>query len=150
MAQIRSVNVWFDRPGDFLEIGWSNQWAVNGCPFPDTDYWFEVDLAEDLQAVGLKMIGAISFASKCAGETVLVADVQPHSVAIKYDRMQDLWDVQWGPDAADCVATPDSHVKARVDAQGQIQGVLISGLRSFEGEILSVDLYPVTPGAATA
>ena len=43
----------------------------------DTDYWFEVDLTEDLQAVGLKMIGAIHFASECDDEKVLYADVQP-------------------------------------------------------------------------
>ena len=150
MAQNRTVNVWFDRPADFLEIGWSSQWAVDSCQFPDTDYWFQVDLTEDLQATGFQAIGALHFASRCGGEAALVADVQPHPVTVKYDRATDLWDVQWGPGVVDCVDTPNPLIKARVDAAGQIQGVLISDLRNFEDEILNQDLYPVQPGAATA
>ena len=29
-----TVNVWFDQPGDFLEIGWSDRWAVTRQPIP--------------------------------------------------------------------------------------------------------------------
>ena len=150
IVQKRTVNVWFDRPGDFLEVGWSSQWAVNGCEFPDTDYWFQVDLTEDFQAVGFQAIGALHFADRCDGEAALVADVQPHPVSVKYDRAADLWDVSWGPDAVDCVATPNPRIRARVDAAGQIQGVLISDLRTFEEEILNQDLYPAPPGQPVA
>ena len=150
MAQSRSVNVWFDRPADFLEIGWLNQWALNNYQFPETDYWFEVHRTEDLQATGFHVIGATHFAKQCDGKTVLTADVEPHPVTIKYDPPSDLWDIQWGPGIVDCVDTPNPRIKAKVDCEGQIQGVTISDLRTFEEEILNQDLYPVKPGAATA
>ena len=71
-----------------------------------------------------------------------------HPLTIKYDPATDLWDVQWGPGAVDCVDTPNPRIKARVDAEGEIQGVLISHLKTFENEILNQDIYPVKPGAA--
>ena len=147
MEQSRAVNVWYDRPGDFLDIGWSSRWAVNGCELLDSGYWVQVDLTDDFQAVGLQLVGAVHLANQCNAETTLVADVQPHPVTVKYDRAADLWDVSWGPGVVDCVVTPNPRIKAKVDAEGQIQGVLISDLRTFEDEILNVDLYPVKPGA---
>ena len=150
MEQRRTVNVWFDRPADFLDIGWNSKWAVDGHQFPNTQYWFEVDLAADLQAVGLKLFGATRFARQCDAEAVLRAEVEPHPVTVKYDRPSDLWDIRWGPGIVECVDTPNPRIRAKVDAEGQIQGVLISDLRTFEDEILNQDLYPVKPGAATA
>ena len=147
MAERARVNVWFDNPGDFLEVVWRNQWAVNHYQFPNTDYWFEVHQTEDFQATGFHAIGALNFANQCNAKTVLVADIQPHPVTVKYDRDADLWEVLWGPGVVDCVATPNPRIKAQVDAEGQIQGVLISDLRTFEDEILNVDLYPVKSGA---
>ena len=35
-------------------------------------------------------------------------------------------DIQWGPNVVDCVDTPNPRIKARADADGDIQGVLIS------------------------
>ena len=149
MEQRRAVNVWFDRPGDFLDISWGNGWSVDSCQFPNTDYWLEVHLTEDSKAVGFHAIGALHFANACEGETVLVADVRQNPVTVKYSPATDQWDVVWGPDIVDCVETSNSRVKAQVDARGDIQGVLISDLRTFEDEILNQDIYAVKPGAAT-
>ena len=44
----------------------------------------------------------------------------------------------------------DNIIKTRVDASGDIQGVLISDLRTFEHEILNQNIYPVKPGATAA
>ena len=145
MEQGSAINVWFDQPGDFLEIVWCNQWAVNSYQFPDTDYWFEVHRTEDLQATGFHVIGALHFARRYDSETVLVADVQPHPLTVKYKPSADQWDVQWGPGAVASVDTPNSRIKAKVDADGNIQGVLISDLHTFEDEILNQDIYPVKP-----
>ena len=150
MEKIDRVNVWFDRPGDFLEIGWKSGWSVNGFTPPDAEFSIEVHLTADYQATGFYILGALLLSDRCKGRGIVIADVQPHPVTVKYDRPTDLWDVQWGPGVVDCVDTPNPRIKARVDAAGQIQGVLISDLRNFEDEILNQDLYPVQPGAATA
>ena len=150
MEQRRTINVWFDRLGDFLEISWGGNWAVNSYQFPDTDYWFEVRRTEDLQAVGFHAIGVLHFANRCDDDTVLVANVQPHPLTVKYDRATDLWDVQWGPNTINCMDTPNPRIKAKIDNQGQIQGVLISDLRNFEDEILNENLYQVQPATPTS
>ena len=147
MEQRRAINVWFDRPGDFLDISWGNQWSVDSCQFPNTDYWFEVHLTEDSKAVGFHAIGALQFAKNCVGETLLAADVKQHPVTVKYNPAADVWDVQWGPGTVECVDTPNPRIRARIDASGDIQGVLISDLRTFEDEILNQNIYPVKPGA---
>ena len=82
-------------------------------------------------------------------ETSAFEDRHSHTLTVKYDRATDLWDVQWGPDAVECVDSPNPRIKARVDASGDIQGVLNLDLRTFAEEILNQDIYPVKPGAAT-
>ena len=150
MAERRAVNVWFDRPGDFLDIGWSSRWSFNSYVPPDTELGIEVHLTDDHQATAFFILGALLFSDRCDENSTVIADVQPHPVTVKYDRTIDQWDVQWGPGAVERVDTPSPRVQAQVDASGDIQGVLISDLHSFEDEILNVDLYPVTPGTATA
>lgn len=150
MEKIDRVNVWFDRPGDFLEIGWKTGWSVNGFTPPACQLGLEVHLTADYQATGLYILGAIHYTNKCDGSSTVVAEVQPHPLTIKYDRPTDMWDIQWGPGIVDCVDTLNPRIKARVDAEGRIQGVLISDLRTFEGEILNQDLYPVQPGTPAA
>ncbi len=150
MAKRESVGVWFDRPGNFLEIFWGYDDGSGNNFDMDTELDPTIFLDSANRIAGFHIIGALQDSKLPVEETYTLEDSPSHPVTVKYSPIGDLWDVQWGPDATDCVATPDSHVKARVDAQGQIQGVLISGLSRFEGEILSVDLYPVTPGAATA
>ena len=150
MEKTNRVNVWFDRPGDFLEIGWSNGWSVDGFSPPNSEIGIEIHLTDNNQAVGFYILGTLLFANRCQGQSMVVADVQPHPVTVKYDRPSDLWDIQWGPGIVDCVDTPNPRIRASVDREGQIQGVLISDLRTFEDEILNQDLYPVKPGAATA
>ena len=151
MEKRRQVNVWFDRPGDFLEVCWgSGEWAVKSHTPPGTELGIEVHLTEDCRATSFFILGTLLFSDRCNGQSVVIADVQPHPVTVKYDRTVDQWDVQWGPGAVECVDTPSPRVRAQVDTSGDIQGVLISDLRSFEDEILNVDLYPVTPGTATA
>ena len=68
--------------------------------------------------------------------------MQPHPVSVRYDRQKDLWRAQWGPAVADGIPTTNSRNRALVDAAGQIQGVEIRDLRTFEEEILNQDLYP--------
>ena len=150
MAKRESVSVCFDRPGNFLGIFWGYD-DGNGNNF-DLDSGLEptIFLDSDNLIAGFHIIGALQDSKNAVEETYTLGDNPSHPVTVKYSPGIDLWDVQWGPDVTDCVETPNSLVKARVDAQGQIQGVLISGLKSFEDEILNVDLYPVTPGAATA
>ena len=150
MEKIDRVNVWFDRPGDFLEIGWRSGWSINGFSPPQAEFGLEVHLTDDYQATGFYILGALLFAGRCKGQSAAIADVRPHPVTVKYDSLADLWDVQWGPGAVDCVDTPNPRIRARVDAEGEIQGVMISDLKTFEGEILNQDIYPVKPGATAA
>ena len=147
MEKANRVNVWFDRPGDFLEIGWSSGWSIDGFTPTGAEFGIEVHLTADNQATGFYILGALLFADRCKGQSMVVAEVQPHPVIVKYDRPSDLWDIQWGPGIVDCGDTPNSRIKARVDAEGEIQGVMISDLKTFEDEILNQDIYPVKPGA---
>ena len=150
MERISRVNVWFDRPGDFVEIGWKTGCSVNGFRPPACELGLEVHLTADYQATGFYILGALLFADRYEGHSVAVADVQPHPITIKYDRPSDLWDIQWGSGIVDCVDTPNPRIRANVDAEGQIQGVLLSDLRTFEGEILNQDLHPMQPGRTAA
>ena len=150
MAKRESVSVWYDRPGNFLEIFWGYDDGSGNNFDMDTELEPTIFLDSANLIAGFHIIGAFQDSKNPVEETYTPEDNLSHPVTVKYSPVMDQWDVQWGPDVTDCVETPNSHVKARVDAQGQIQGVLISGLSSFEDEILNVDLYPVTPGAATA
>ena len=150
MAERTAVNVWFDSPGDFLEIGWSNKWAVRSQSLTEAQFEIEIHLTEDSQATGFHIISPVHFSDLCHKSTLTSVAVEPFPITVNYEPDTDLWDVQWGPDPLDCVESPNPRIKAMVDAEGQIQGVLISGLRTLEGEILNQDLYPVKPGAATA
>jgi len=150
MEKANRVNVWFDRPGDFLEIGWRSGWSIDGFTPADAEFGIEVHLTAENQAFGLYILGTLLFADRCKGQSMVVAEVQPHPLTVKYDRAGDLWDVQWGPGAVECVDTPNPRIKARVDASGDIQGVLIADLRTFEDEILNQDIYPVKPGVVTS
>ena len=149
MEERNRVNVWFDRPGDFQEIGWRSGWSVKGYTPPDAEVGIEVHLTDDYQATGFYILGALLFPDRCKDQSMVVAEVQPHPLKVKYDRDKDLWDVHWGHAAVDCVATPNQRIRAKVDAEGLIQGVEISDLRGFKDEILNQDLYPVKPGAQT-
>ena len=150
MAKADSVNVWFDRPGNFLEIFWGYDDGSGDNFELKTGLYPTLFVDSSNRIAGFQIIGALKDHRNCVEETYSLDDVQPHPVTVKYNRDTDLWDVQWGPDIVDCVESPNPRIKARVDAEGQIQGVLISGLRTLEGEILNQDLYPVKPGAATA
>ena len=150
MDQIDRVNVCFDHPGDFLEIGGRTEWSVNGFIPLGSELGIAVHLTDDFQATGFYIRGALLFSDRCNGHSVVVADVQPHPVTVKYDRLVDLWDIQWCPGIVDSVDTPNSRIKARVDADGRIQEMLASDLRTLEDEILNQDLYPVQLGTPTA
>ena len=147
MAENRQVNIWFDRPGDFLEIHWGDAVCLDAINPSSAEFELCLHLSKDNRATGFDMIGPIIGTEHCAEKSLVMADAQPYPVTVKYDRAADLWDIQWAPNTEDCVDTANSRVRARVDAEGQIQGVLISDLRTFEDEILNVDLYPVKPGA---
>ena len=143
----RVVNVWYDRPGDFLDLGWgSGEWAVDTCNPANDEIGIEVHLTDTGQAVGLYIFGALYSPCRREGQSQVVAQVPPYPVSVRYDRQQDLWRAQWGPAVADCIATPNPRIKALVDAAGQIQGVEIRDLRTFEEEILNQDLYPAELG----
>ena len=144
MAESDSVNVWFDRPGDFLEVCWGRgKWAVDGCEPADAEFGLTVHLTADCQSVGFHIIGPVYFSEqRCKGKSKVVAPVQPHPVTVAYDQGQDLWQIQWGPAIVDCLDTPNSRIRARVDAAGHIQGLEIRDLRTFDAEILNQDLYP--------
>ena len=151
MAKRQSVNVWFDRPGGgFLEIFWGRDDGSGNVQDPGGELAPSVfiDSANDL--VGFHIIGPLHVKSDYLEEVYIFEDCPDQPLTVKYDRAIDQWDVQWGPDIVDCVETPNPRVMARVDAEGQIQGVLITDLRTFEDEILNVDLYPIKPGATTA
>ena len=141
------VNVWYDRPGDFLDLSWgSGEWSFDTYDPADDEIGIEVHLTDTGQAVGLYIFGALYSPYRREGQSQVVAAVQPYPVSVRYDRRQDLWRAQWGPAVADCVATPNPRIKALVDAAGQIQGVEIRDLRTFEEEILNQDLYPAELG----
>ena len=150
MAKGERVNVWYDRPGDFLEIGWS--WgtaAFNGYTTPEDDIVIHCHLTEDFQAVGFYILGALYSPCRRPGKSKVVARVQPHNVTVTYDQGQDLWQIQWGPAIVDCLDTPNPRICARVDAAGYIQGLEIRDLRTFDAEILNQDLYPAELGVTT-
>ena len=148
----RVVKVWYDRPGDFLEIGWgSGAWAVDTYDPPAAaELGLTVHLTEAGQATGFDILGALypskHLPSRPDGQREVVAQVQPHPVSVRYDRQQDRWRAQWGPAVTNCIPTPNPRIQALVDAAGQIQGVEIRDLRTFEGEILNQDLYPAELG----
>ena len=148
MAKRGSVNVWFDRPGGgFLEIFWGRDDGSGNVQGPggELDPTVFIDSANDL--VGFHIIGPRHVKSDYLEETYIFNDCPDQPLTVKYDRPSDLWDVQWGPGAVACVDTPNPRIKARVDADGNIQGVLISDLRTLEDEILNQDIYPVQPVA---
>ena len=146
MEERARINVWYDRPGDFLEIGWSRGWHLEGYDAPEDEIGVDFQLTEDYQSVGLQIIGALGSPYRREGKSRVVAAVQPHPVTVEYDRGQDWWRVEWGPGVVDCVDTANPRIRARVDAAGLIQGVEIWDLRGFEGEILNQDLYPAELG----
>ena len=149
MAKRESVNVWFDRPGGgFLEIFWGRDDGSGNVQDPggELDPTVFINSANDL--VGFHIMSPLYVKCDYLEETYLFEDCPSHPLTVKYDRAADLWDVQWGPGAVECVDTPNPRIRARVDANGDIQGVLISDLRTFEDEILNQDIYPVKPGAA--
>ena len=151
MAESDSVNVWFDQPGDFLEICWGRgQWAVDGCEPADAEFGLTVHLTAAGQSTGLDIIGPVYFSEqRCAGKSSAAAPVQPHPVTVAYDQGQDLWQIQWGPAIVDCLDTPNPRIRARVDAAGHIQGLEIRDLRTFDAEILNQDLRPAELGVKT-
>ena len=150
MAKRESVNVWFDRPGNFLEIFWGYDDGSGNNFELDTELYPTIFLDSSNLIAGFHLLGALKKRSGEVEETYSLDESPSHPLTVKYDRATDLWDVQWGPGAVECVETPNPRVKARVDAEGEIQGVLIYDLRTFDGEILNQDIYPVKPGAATA
>ena len=150
MAKGERVNVWYDRPGDFLEIGWS--WgtaAFNGYTTSEDDIVIHCHLTEDFQAVGFYILGALYSPCRRPGKSKVVAQVQPHPVTVAYNPAQDLWQIQWGPAIVDCLDTPNSRIRAQVDAAGHIQGLEIRDLRTFDAEILNQDLRPAELGIKT-
>ena len=143
----RVVNVWYDRPGDFLEICWgSGEWAFDDYEAPEDEIGVDFFLTDDGRAVSFHILGALYSPYRQEGQSQVVAEVPPHPVSVRYDRQQDLWRAQWGPAVMDCIATPNPRIKALVDAAGQIQGVEIRDLRTFEEEILNQNLYPAELG----
>ena len=149
MAKRESVNVWFDRPGGgFLEIFWGCDDGSGNVQDPggELEPTVFIDSANDL--VGFHIIGPLYVKGDHLEETYIFEDCPDQPLTVKYDRAADQWDVIWGPDIVDYVETPNSRIKAQVDARGDIQGVLISDLRTFEDEILNQDIYAVKRGAA--
>ena len=150
MAESAIVNVWYDQPGDFLEISWGKGWHVAGYAPPEDDIGIDFHLTADCQSVGFHIIGPVYFSQqRCAGKSRTVAPVQPHPVTVAYDQAQDLWQIQWGPAIVDCLDTPNPRIRARVDASGHIQGLEIRDLRTFDAEILNQDLRPAELGVKT-
>ena len=150
MEQGNRVNVWLDRPGNFLEVSWGRDAAEAveppGLKTPNTQLDIMVDVAAAGHIAGFAVIGALTYSGKGVDETIVMSAAQPHPFALKYNRQRDLWRAQWGPAVADCIPTPNPRIQALVDAAGQIQGVEIRDLRTFEGEILNQDLYPAELG----
>ena len=151
MEKRESVNVWFDRPGSgFLEIFWGYDDGSGNNFEPDSELYPTLFLDSSNLLAGFHIIGALKEDRGSVDETYSFKDSLSYPLTVKYDRPSDLWDIQWGTGIVECVDTPNPRIRAKVDAEGQIQGVLISDLRTFEDEILNQDLYPVKPGAATA
>ena len=145
----RAVKVWYDRPGDFLDLDWSSgKGAVEACNPANDEIGIELHLTDSGQAVGLYIFGALYSPDRREGQSQVVAQVHPHPVIVRYDRHRDLWRAQWGPAVTDGIPTPNPRIQALVDAAGQIQGVEIRDLRTFEDEILNQDLYPAELGVA--
>ena len=150
MAERESVNVWFDNPGGFLEIFWGYDDGSGNVVDPDTKLNPTIFIDSKDRVAGFHIIGALNDRTGSVEETYTFDDSPSHPLTVKYDKTKDLWDVHWGHAAVDCVATPNQRIRAKVDAEGLIQGVQISDLRGFKDEILNQDLYPVKPGAPTA
>lgn len=151
MEKRESVNVWFDRPGSgFLEIFWGYDDGSGDNFEPDTELCPTLFLDSSNMLAGFHIIGVLKDGIGSVDETYTFNDCPSHPLTIKYDRPSDLWDIQWGSGIVDCVDTPNPRIRANVDAEGQIQGVLLSDLRTFEGEILNQDLHPVQPGRTAA
>ena len=143
------VNVWFDNPGNFLEIGWGLGMALDvECP-DNTKLDPTIFLDAERQITSFHIISPLNDSRGDVEETYTIAGSPSHPLTVKYDRARDLWDVHWGHASVDCVDTPNPRIKARVDAGGFIQGVQIRDLRGFTGEIINQDLYPVKPAAST-
>ena len=140
-----SVNVWFDNPGNFLEIFWRRGNSV-GDYLENTKFDPTLFVTPEGEVIGFHIIGALSDGRDCVEETYVINAVQAHPITVRYDRGQDWWRVEWGPGVVECVATANPRIRARVDAAGLIQGVEIWDLRGFEGEILNQDLYPAELG----
>ena len=148
MAKRESVNVWFDRPGNFLEVFWGYDDGSGNNFELDTELHPTIFLDSSYLIAGFHILGALKDGMIPVEETYSLDDCSSHPLTVKYCPDTDQWDMQWGPDIVDCVETPNSRVKAQVDAGGDIQGVLISDLRTFEDEILNQDIYSVKRGAA--
>ena len=141
----KPVNVWFDNPGNFLEIFWGRGNSV-GDYLENTEFDPTLFVTSEGQVIGFHIIGALSDSRDYVEETYVINAVQSHPITVRYDRGQDWWRVEWGPGVVDCVDTANPRIRARVDAAGLIQGVEIWDLRGFEGEILNQDLYPAELG----
>ena len=139
------VNVWFDNPGDFLEIFWGRDSVTGDYPEENTELDPTLFLTAEGQVVGFHILGALNDFREWVDETYILNEVH-HPLIVQYNRQQDLWRAQWGPAVTDCIATPNPRIQALVDAAGQIQGVEIRDLRTFEEEILNQDLYPAELG----
>ena len=148
MAKRESVNVWFDRPGNFLEIFWGYDDGSGNNFEPDTELCPTIFVDSSNLIAGFHILGALKEDMTPVEETYSPDDCSSHPLTVKYDRAADQWDVIWGPGIVEYVETPNSRIKAQVDAGGDIQGVLISDLRTFEYEILNQDIYSVKRGAA--
>ena len=147
------VNVWLDRPGDFLEVFWSQglSEAVSppGIKTPNTELDFMVDVNPDGHIAGFFVTGALTYSGNSVDENIIMSDTQPCPLTIRYAPAQDLWQIQWGLDIVDCLDTPNPRIRARVDAAGHIQGLEIRDLRTFDAEILNQDLRPAELGVKT-
>ena len=54
----RAVKVWYDRPGDFLDLDWSSgKVAVAACNPANDEIGIELHLTDSGQAVGLYIFG---------------------------------------------------------------------------------------------
>lgn len=146
MARTESVNVWYDRPANFLEVFWGYDDGSGNNFEPDSELYPTLFLDSSNLLAGFHIIGALKYDRGSVDETYYFKDSPSHPLTIRYDLSSDLWDIQWGPEIVDFVDSPNPRIKAKVDAEGQIRGVLVSGLRTFEDEILNQDLYPVQRG----
>ena len=113
MAKRESVNVWFDNPGNFLEIGWGED-AVDAEYPHDTELDPTVFVNSENQITSFHIIGALSDRRDYVEESYIVSDAQSHPLTVKYDRDKDLWDVHWGHAAVDCVV----HAQPADSGQG--------------------------------